>query len=467
MVNPTSLFSSQQSGYLISAPWRSSGKTMVSVGLAAVARARLNHVQTFKKGPDYIDPLWLAAASGQPCYNLDPYQQDTDELLHTYSAHAKSASVNLVEGTMGLHDGLASDGSDSNAAIASLLRLPVILVVDCRGMHRTVAALISGIQHFDPEIKFAGVILNRIRSDRHAQKIRKALTAYTDMPLLGVIPDVENVSIQEQELGLTPTLEHAAASDCIKSIEKLIEDNTDVDSLFKTDVTPRCRRKSEITIAAPNCSGRSTVIGIARDEAFQFYYQDDLDYFKALGVKLVECSPCRGSFPTNLDGLWIGGGFPERHAAALSGNATFLTALRSAVKAGLPVHAECGGLMYLCRSLQLEDASWPMTDVIHADVSMQSKAVGRGYMQLTHVDDNAETLSAHEFHHSTVTFDTQPDFAYRVHRGYGIDGVRDGVIQDNVIASYAHFRHTRKTPWIDWFLSRVEEHRSGPAYHYV
>jgi len=124
-------------------------------------------------------------------------------------------------------------------------------------------------------------------------------------------------------------------------------------------------------------------------------------------------------------------------------------------------------LMYLCRSLQLEDASWPMTDVIHADVSMQSKAVGRGYMQLTHVDDNAETLSAHEFHHSTVTFDTQPDFAYRVHRGYGIDGARDGVIQDNVIASYAHFRHTRKTPWIDWFLSRVEEHRSGPAYHYV
>jgi len=334
-------------------------------------------------------------------------------------------------------------------------------------MHRTVAALISGIQHFDPKLEFAGVILNRIRSDRHAQKIRKALMTYTDMPLLGVLPDVEHVNIQEQELGLTPTLEHEASSTCIKSISELIEENIDVDTLFKTDVTPQCRRKSESKIVTSNPPVPTTVIGVARDEAFQFYYQDDLDYFNSLGVELVECSPCRGSLPTNLDGLWIGGGFPERHAAALSGNTKFLTALRSSIKAGLPVHAECGGLMYLCRSLQLDDTSWPMTNVIKADVSMQTKAVGRGYMQLKRAEDDAQTLSAHEFHHSTVTFDTKPEYAYRVHRGHGIDGANDGVKQYNIIASYAHFRHTRKTPWIDWFLYRVNEHRSGPAYHYV
>ncbi|MBX2823193.1 MAG: cobyrinate a,c-diamide synthase [Gammaproteobacteria bacterium] len=458
-------------GFFVSAPWRSSGKTVVSLGLSAEARYRGIALQTFKKGPDYIDPRWLAVASGAPCYNLDLHQQSVTELKTTYVRQSLGYQATLVEGTMGLHDGVASDGSDSNAAVAKLLQLPVVLVVDCRGMHRTIAALVNGLQEFDPELNFQGVILNRTRSVRHAQKIENAISGYSDIKLLGIIPDSDDLHIAEKELGLIPTADHDACLTTLDSIRQHINAGVDVDSLFPVSAPAHPQIPDALSFTRRSTSKtaryQNTRIGVAQDDAFHFYYQDDIDQFIAQGAELIECSPCRDSLPADLDGFWIGGGFPERYAEQLSGNRGFRDALLQAVRQGLPVHAECGGLMYLCRNLECGDTSWPMVGVIDADVSMSERPQGRGYMQLQPVEGAETPLPAHEFHHSRVSFHSQPDYVYRVKRGFGVDGQFDGIRCQNVVASYAHFRHTERTPWVTSFLARVDTNKQSYLQHHV
>lgn len=425
---------------------------MLTMGLAHEAYRRALSVQTFKKGPDYIDPLWLSAASGKHCYNLDPWLQSDEELRSTFKCTAPG-TLSLVEGTMGLHDGLHSDGTDSNAAIAQLLDLPVILIVDCRGMHRTVAALINGIQQFDPQVRFAGVILNRIRSDRHAKKIRTALQDHCDTQLIGVIPEAEQIHIDEKQLGLVPAPQTTQCMQQIESAADLISAHCDLSAIF-SNIVPVEKALSQ---AKPNSArlAKKTKIGLAKDEAFHFYYADDLDVLSDRGVELVELSPLRDDFPDNLDGLLIGGGFPERYAVDLAKNRSFRQALLSAVNRGLVVHAECGGLMYLCRSMILDDGVFDMVGVFDADVTLSERPLGRGYVKLRRLSDDYR-ISAHEFHHSRVTFDKAIPYTFAVERGYGIDGEYDGVVSGNVHASYAHFRHTVTSPWIDNFLQRVE-----------
>ncbi len=477
-------------GYVVSAPWRSSGKTLLTLGLARAAIRQSIPVQTFKKGPDYIDPLWLAAASGTGCYNLDPYVQCEDELVATYRSNIRSQSLALVEGTMGLHDGLCSEGSDSNAAIARLLDLPVILVVDCTGMHRTVAALINGIVQFDPSTRFAGIILNRIKSSRHEGKIRTAIDEYCDTQVIGAMPELPAIHIGEQELGLTPAPEFSQAGDpasqysstnhcpanlCIESAADMVFEHCDLELLYQgllyQGLTPQAQnllalKKPVKTAVSPRVAKTQAPaplrIGIAKDEAFHFYYQDDLDTLKDKAVELIEISPIHDELPDNLDGLIIGGGFPERHAKALSDNHQFRGALLAAIQRGLVVHAECAGLMYLCRSLQLEHGNFDMVGCFGADVTMGKKPVGRGYVKLqaagSEHSEGANTqgvIYAHEFHHSRVAFDEPRQFSYRVLRGHGIDGKSDGVRYKNAHAGYAHFRHTRSNPWLDAFLQRV------------
>jgi cobyrinic acid a,c-diamide synthase len=453
--------------YLISAPWRSSGKTLVSIGLAHEAFRQQRVVQTYKKGPDYIDPLWLTCASGRPCYNLDLWFQQPEELCATYGNHIEAGALALVEGTMGLHDGLQTDGSDSNAAVAKLLGSQVILVVDCRGMHRTIAALINGLQQFDSQVNFAGVILNRIRSARHGEKIRAALQQYCEMPVLGEIPETRGVRIVEKELGLTPAPEFASRSNCIEMIADLVRENCDISSLM-ADVAMRSSqgdpRSAESLPIVPSAvgsirslrvsTGQGLRIGIAKDEAFHFYYQDDLDQLRSRGAELIEVSPLRDDFPDALDGMLIGGGFPERHANLLMQNVSFREGLLSAIQSGLAVHAECAGLMYLCKHLLVDGESFDMVGVFDAEVTMQRKPVGRGYGRLRHMKDGVSMVS-HEFHHSSIRFNKPTGFVYAVERGFGIDGHHDGVVYRNAYAGYSHFRHTRATPWIDGFLARI------------
>jgi len=444
---------------------------MLAMGLARAVTRRAIGVQTFKKGPDYIDPLWLKAASYKPCYNLDPYLQTNNELLHTYHTHVDE--MMLVEGTMGLHDGLALDGTDSNAAIAKALSLPVLLVIDCRGMHRTIASLINGIVQFDNDVAFSGVILNNIRSTRHASKIENAISEFCDVNVLGVVPEALELRISERELGLTPAPDHPEASDHIESVADLVESTCDIDTLcvhnYQHQPSFSTQRRIADTGASLSCALR---IAIAQDEAFHFYYEDDLEVLRSRGVTLVPFSPIRDPFPAGVDGVLIGGGFPERHAASLSANQACRADLANAIANGMPVRAECGGLMYLCQSIEIDKVVWPMVAAIDGVVSMCQSPKGRGYMNLTHNPARATCdaaaqrtsvcaeepnhFSAHEFHHSVICFINQPEFAYRVTRGHGIDSTHDGVCIHNVVASYAHFRHTEATPWIDWFLESID-----------
>ncbi len=474
---------------LISAAHKSSGKTMVSIGLCAALKKLGHAVQPFKKGPDYIDPMWLSQASGRACRNLDLYLMERDDIVATFARH--SAEVNLVEGNKGLYDGLALDGSNSNAALAKLLDLPVFLVIDARGMTRGIAPLILGYQAFDRDIDIAGVILNNLGGSRHEAKLRAVIEHYTDVPVIGAIHHDERLSIVERHLGLMPSNESHVATAKIKQIGDAIAEQVDLDKLLAlSDVLAR-----DAEISPPPCRGRvgegieatmpssstpiltfplqegrnkKVRIGIARDRAFGFYYADDLDALEAAGAELVPFDALRDASLPEVDALYIGGGFPETCAAELEANSALRAQIKQAIVNGMPTYAECGGLMYLSRGIEYQGRTYQMVGAIPGDVKMHDKPIGRGYVHLKEDEIHpwprsntpAKQIKAHEFHYSSLE-NLPPDtcFAYHVERGYGIDGERDGIILHNLLASYTHLRTIGSCYWATRFVAFIQRQR--------
>jgi cobyrinic acid a,c-diamide synthase len=452
----------------VSAAHKSSGKTTVAIGLAAALRARGLAVQPFKKGPDFIDPLWLGAAAGRSCYNLDPYLSSTAEIRAMFDGACGGAEVALVEGNMGLHDGMALDGSDSNAALAGLLDTPVLLVLDVRGLTRSVAPVVLGLQAFDRSIRVAGVILNRVAGVRHESKLRAALAHYTDIPVFGALREDASLGIEERHLGLRPASESSNADEQIRHTAGVVAAAVDLDALLAACGVPG---------AAPQparepvrASGTELRLGIARDRAFGFYYADDLAALQRAGARLVYFDALADARLPEVDALYLGGGFPEMLGAELAANRSLLAAIRVAVQNGLPTYAECGGLMLLARTILWNNVSYPMAGVIPADVVMCERPVGRGYV---HLDETADmpwprrapaTVRAHEFHHSKlVNVDPGLRYAYRVRRGFGVDGERDGIVIHNALASYAHLRGTGGNDWPARFVEFVQARRGVHA----
>jgi cobyrinic acid a,c-diamide synthase len=450
---------------LISAAHKSSGKTMVSIGLCAALAARGHVVQPFKKGPDYIDPMWLSQAAGHPCFNLDLYLMENDDVVATFSQHSKE--VNLVEGNKGLYDGLALDGSNSNAALAKLLDLPVILVIDARGMTRGIAPLILGYQAFDKDIRIAGVILNNLGGKRHESKLRQVIEYYTDVPVIGAIQHDERLSIVERHLGLMPSNESHVATAKIKQIGEAIAEQVDLDKLLALSqkeplIIPH---KAEVS---PLPCGDKIRIGIARDRSFGFYYADDLDALEAAGAELVPFDALHDAQLPEVDGLYIGGGFPETCATELEANVSLRSHIKQAIENGMPAYAECGGLMYLSRSIDYEGRTYQMVGAIPGDVKMHAKPIGRGYVHLKEDEAHpwprpnapAKQIKAHEFHYSSLE-NLPPDsrFAYHVERGYGIDGERDGLVLHNLLASYTHLRTIGSCYWATRFVAFIRRQK--------
>jgi cobyrinic acid a,c-diamide synthase len=446
---------------LISAAHKSSGKTMVSIGLCAALKARGHVVQPFKKGPDYIDPMWLSQAAGHVCRNLDLYLMERNDIIATFAQH--SAEVSLVEGNKGLYDGLALDGSNSNAALAKLLDLPVMLVIDARGMTRGIAPLILGYQAFDRDINIAGVILNNLGGSRHESKLRAVIEHYTDVPVIGAIHHDERLSIIERHLGLMPSNESHVATAKIKQIGEAIAEQVDLDKLLALS------QKSPLDIphtakVSPLPCGEKVRIGIARDRSFGFYYADDLDAIEAAGAELVPFDALRDELLPEVDGLYIGGGFPETCATELEANGALRAQIKLAIEGGMPAYAECGGLMYLSRSIDYQGHTYQMVGAIPGDVKMHDKPIGRGYVHLKEdeahpwprPDTPAKQIKAHEFHYSSLE-NLPPDsrFAYHVERGYGIDGDCDGLIVHNLLASYTHLRTIGSCYWATRFVAFV------------
>ena len=447
---------------MISAAHKSSGKTTVSIGLCAALANRGLKVQPFKKGPDYIDPLWLGQAAGRVCYNLDFYTMPGHEIDTLFASRIADADVGVIEGNKGLYDGLDIDGSNSNAALASALNAPVVLVLDTRGMTRGIAPLILGYQAFDTDIHIAGVVLNSVGGSRHEGKLRHVIEYYTDVQVLGAVPRNPDLQIVERHLGLMPSNEADAAQQRIDAIAGHVQNNVDMDALLQIAArasTPAVQRQQQTEI------GQRLSIAYARDAAFGFYYPDDLQALSAAGAKLVPFDTLKDSRLPDVEGLFIGGGFPETSMQQLAANTGMLESIRSFIEQGGPAYAECGGLMYLARSIEWQGQIASMVGVIPADVKMHQKPQGRGYVRLCETSGHpwpstaggtAEVL-AHEFHYSGLE-NIQPglDYAYRVKRGYGIDGQNDGIIYKNLLANYSHMRNVGSNQWASRFVAHVD-----------
>ncbi|MDP2111314.1 MAG: cobyrinate a,c-diamide synthase [Thiobacillus sp.] len=453
----------RMSRVFISAAHKSSGKTTLTLGLCAALHARGHRVQPFKKGPDYIDPLWLGMAAQRPCYNLDFHMMRRDEIERQFARAAADARISLIEGNKGLYDGLDLDGSNSNAALAKLLGVPVVLVIDARGMTRGVAPLILGYQAFDPDIRIAGVILNNLGGSRHESKLRAVIGHYTDVEVIGAVQYDPGMRIAERHLGLVPANEQDAARARIRHVGERVAAQVDLERLLAIgDGAP------DLDIELPpetEIRAERVRIGIAHDQAFGFYYSEDLDTLRAANVELVEIDTLHAQALPEIDGLIIGGGFPEIFMAELEANTALRKQIRGAIEAGLPAYAECGGLMYLSKSLSWQGQTHEMVGVVPGNTVMHERPVGRGYARLQPTGDDRwrETASipAHEFHYSSL--ENLPDdsmYAYRVTRGHGIDGRHDGYQRYRLLAAYVHRRGAGAQGWIAPFLNEVRAHKA-------
>ena len=460
------------SRFLVSAAHKSSGKTTITVGLCAALSAQGLIVQPFKKGPDYIDPMWLSQASGRECFNLDPFLMTPEQITSCFVRHAAGADISIVEGNKGLYDGLALDGSNSNAALAQLLDLPVVLVLDARGMTRGIAPLILGYQAFDSRIRIAGVILNQLGGARHESKLRAVIEHYTDVQVLGAIAHDPRLAVVERHLGLMPNHELDDAAQRVRAMGKLIAAQIDLSRVLQlaAGAAPLPSAPTAM-VSQPPLQQQHVRIGLARDKAFGFYYSDDLMALESAGAKIVPFDTLKDTALPEVDGLFIGGGFPEMYMPALQANVAMRESIRAAIEAGLPAYAECGGLMYLARKLRWRESSYNMVGALPADVVMHDHPVGRGYVELqttanapwpVNADGVQASLRGHEFHYSSVE-NLAPDlkFAYRVLRGHGIDGKHDGIVYRNVLASYAHLRSGAGTDWVQHFVSFVRARREA------
>jgi len=447
----------------ISAAHKSSGKTIVTLGLVSAFAQRGLDVRTFKKGPDYIDPLWHARASGRPCYNLDFNTQTLREILATLTTRSTGADIAVIEGNKGLHDGVDLEGRDSNAAMAKLTRSPVVLVIDAFGLARGVAALLRGFVEFDRRVRIGGVILNRTGPERQVAKMRQAIERYTDVPVLGAIGRSEALAVRERHLGLTTPSETSAAQTLMAAARDAVRAGVDLDRLL--ELGSQAADLPLVAAPARRSTGSKVRIAIARDAAFGFYYADDLEALEANGAELAFFDALSDARLPPCDGLFIGGGFPETHADCLEANVALRADIGEKIAAGLPTYAECGGLMYLSRSIEWNGVRREMVGAIPGDTYMGTRPQGRGLVRLQERAglwgrSPTRPIPAHEFHYARLeNLPEEVEFAYDMRRGYGVDGSRDGIRIGSMLASFTHLRDTSRHRWTHRFVEFVRRRR--------
>jgi cobyrinic acid a,c-diamide synthase len=431
------------------------GKTLVALGLAAAWRRHDRRVAPFKKGPDYIDAAWLTAAAGSECRNLDLFFMSPETVAGSFVASAADADVAVIEGNRGLYDGVDARGSYSTAELAKLLQAPVVLTVDCTKATRTVAAVVLGCQRLDPEVPVRGVILNQVAGSRHEAVLRDAVEQICRLPVLGAVPRLSRELLPERHLGLVPPPEHGRLPQVIEQVADLAEQHLDLAALWKLSRQTKPLEVHAASLGAPGGSKPQVArIGVFRDAAFQFYYPENLEALAGEGARLIEISPLRDSGVPDVDALYLGGGFPEMLAPTLAQNKPFLDSLRRRVEDGLPVYAECGGAIFLGQKLVLDQQQFDMAAVLPVVFAFSPKPQGHGYTELEAVQDNpffpvGQTLRGHEFHYTYMQTSAAKDltFAFRVHRGHGFDGQRDGLCRRNVLACYTHVHALGAERW--------------------
>ncbi len=443
------------------------GKTTLTLGLLAAWRDQGRRLVPFKKGPDYIDPAWHALAAGCPSHNLDPFLMEGDQILAMVARQAAQADALVIEGNRGLYDGLDAQGTYSTGELAKFLATPVVLVVDCTMRTRTTAAMVLGCQHFDPEVPIRGVVLNQIARPRHEDIIRQAIERYCGIPVLGAIPRLKCAVFPERHMGLVPPQEHVTAIRAINTARDLARKYLDLEGLWRVACqAPPLPALPEMVQPVAAAAAQVT-IGVIRDSAFQFYYPENLEALERQGARLVEISALDDALlPPGLNALYIGGGFPETHAQALAENLSFRHSVKAAALAGLPIYAECGGLMFLGESIQIREEKFPMVGLFPYDFVMGKKPQGHGYTVLEVVQENpffpiGARLMGHEFHYSQIVPDPAADapMAFRVTRGTGMGGRREGLVFSNVLATYTHLHAMGSPQWAPALVQRALDHQ--------
>jgi len=442
-----------------------SGKTLVSLSLVAALRQRGLTVSAFKKGPDYIDAAWLSWVAGKPCRNLDTFMTDATTVADSFAVSAAESDIAIVEGNRGLFDGSNASGTHSTSSLAQLLGAPVVLVVNCTKATRTVAALVSGCKTFEPDLKIAGVILNQVAGKRHESVIRESIEQYCGVPVLGAIPRHGSDAglIPGRHLGLVTPAEFADGTQLADRLRTIGNDYLDIDGLLNAarDASPLSSRERPYTTN----SGAAVRIGYFRDAVFTFYYPENLEALEAQGAELVPVSSLEDTRLPELDALYIGGGFPEVHAERLVQNRTMMDSVRRTSENGLPIYAECGGLIYLSRSITLDGRRYAMAGVFDTDLRLDAKPVGHGYAQVR-IDGTCPFFSVgtemrgHEFHYSGTA--TPPDInqtCMAVDRGFGLGNGRDGLVKNNTLACYLHLHALGHTVWAAGIV------QAAHAYH--
>lgn len=454
-------------GIVIAALRGGSGKTIFSIGLIAALSNLKKRIAPFKKGPDYIDAGWLALAAGRSCYNLDTFLIDQSTILDSFHSHTSDADFSIIEGNRGLYDCINTDGETSTAELAKLLHYPVILCIDATKTTRTMAAVVSGIAAFDPDVKIGGVVLNRVAGPRHQNILTRSIEDHCGIPILGAVPKLKTQRFPERHMGLVPTPEHAWAKDAIDAIGEVAEKHLDIDRIVaiaqkaaETDpleITYNSEKKTDIHVDRPlkvetADPKEKPVVGVLKDAAFQFYYPENLAALEKEGAKIVYTSPLKKQTLPEMDALYIGGGFPETHAEMLSENIAFKSAIKERAEEGMPIYAECGGLMYLGRALVLKGRSYAMAGVLPVVFGFSKRPQGHGYTIVTIEKENpyyemGSEILGHEFHYSSVIDweGTDDNLSFSMARGTGFWEGKDGVMHKNVLATYSHI-HALGTP---------------------
>ncbi|MBD3169505.1 MAG: cobyrinate a,c-diamide synthase [candidate division Zixibacteria bacterium] len=436
-----------------------SGKTIVSLGLISALKGKGLSVSGFKKGPDYIDSAWLSRASGKPGRNLDVFLMGEENVMNSFAVHARYSDISVVEGNRGLYDGIDAKGQFSTAELAKLLDAPVILVLDCTKSTRTVAAVVHGCLSFDPDVRIAGVILNRVAGKRHEEVITEAIGKYTRVPVLGAIPKLPgDMFIPGRHLGLVTPEEHELFSESLGNAADVIEQKVDVAGVVNIANSVDAFEYPEKELFDSAVKGEGLNIGVFRDSAFTFYYPENLEALEAAGAKLVEISSMTDCELPEIDALYIGGGFPETHVENLTRNRDLMESVKGAAESGLPIYAECGGLIYLSQELIINDKKMKMAGVLPVSVKMHKRPRGHGYSEMTVEETNAFlakglSLKGHEFHYTGVHSgmgDCQT--ALNMKKGDGCFDKRDGLLYKNVMASYSHIHVLGCLQWAEGLL---------------
>ncbi len=460
---------------LIAGDRSSAGKTTISIGIMSLLRDMGYKVQPFKVGLDFIDPSYHTEVTGRFSRNLDGYLMHEQAVREVYSHAVEGADIAVIEGVRGLYEGLsATSDIGSTAQIAKLLDCPVILVINARSITRSTVALVLGYKSFDPEVNIVGVILNNIGSNRHAQKAKEAIGTYTETPVIGEIPRNDSMKISMRHLGLIPALEGrrklANFDENLGEIKNIIKEGIDIERLISLARGAQPLMKLKEDIFKPSASKEIVRLGVALDEAFNFYYRDNLDLLELAGAQLVYFSPVNDSALPQVDGLYIGGGYPELFARELEDNESMRHAINQASGEGLPIYAECGGLMYLTQEIKTDvsgtgkynmaemgGGTFRMVGALPGMTLMGHKRVV-SYNAGSFVIDNVigkmgASFIGHEFHHSEIVdIPEDTNFAIRLTRGTGIKSELDGILVKNTMAAYAHLHAASYTGFAGSFV---------------